>query len=160
MSKKVKKADLLVIGWREYVQLPDWGISGIKAKSDTGARSSVIDVASVEELPDGLARFEVVLSRTDRSQSVTITAPIVRRTRVKSSFGHAHDRLLVEARISIGSIEKKIELGLVCRKNMLCRMLLGRSALKGTFLVDPAHCYLFGRKKKSSRLKHISLEEN
>lgn len=151
-----EKKPKTVIGWREYIALPDFGVDHIKAKADTGARTGAIDVADIEELPGGKVRFHLVVDRQHPEHKVEITTPIARRTRVKSSFGAAHDRLLIRTRVNLGPIEKEVELGLVCRKNMLCRMLLGRAALEPDFIVDPGRRYLFGtgpRKKRTKKKK-------
>ena len=141
----------MVIGWREYLALPDWGIERIRVKVDTGARTSAIDVMHLEEIGDNWVRFDVAVARHPEPEVVTAEAHVIRRSRVKSSFGHAHERLAVETTIRLGSVEKTIELGLVNRKNMLCRMLLGRKALNGDFIVDPEHRYLVSKRKRSKR---------
>lgn len=141
----------IIIGWREYVSLPEWGIERIKAKADTGARSSAIDVGHLEELPGDRVRFDVVVDRKDPGHLVTVEADIVRRTRVKSSFGKTRDRLFVETTLRLGSVEKTIELGLVSRKRMLCRMLIGRKSLQPDFVVDSGHMYRFGRAKRRKK---------
>lgn len=137
----------IVIGWREYVGLPDWGIDRIVAKADTGARSSAIDVGHLVELPNDRVRFDIATDREHLDRWITVEAAIVRRTRVKSSFGHAHERLLVATTLLLGPVRKKIEIGLVSRKRMNVRMLLGRKALMPEFLVDSAHTYRFGRRR-------------
>ena len=96
------------------------------------------------ELPGNVARFDVVLSR-GKNRRRTVEAPIVRRSKVRSSLGHPHDRLVVETAITVGPVTTTIELGLVNRKNMLCRIVVGRTALEGNFLADPRRMYLFGR---------------
>lgn len=136
-----------IIGWREYVAFPDWNIKRVKCKIDTGARTSALDVVNLVELPGDMARFDVVLSRGTKHRRQTVEAPIVRRTKIRSSLGHPHDRLVVAATVKIGPVTTTIELGLVNRKNMLCRMLLGRKALIGHFLVDPRRTYVFGKRK-------------
>lgn len=138
-KKRSKRSATVVIGSREWVALPEWGVQGIKAKIDTGARTSAIDVKNIEELPRDRVRFQLVISRGASHKTMTVEATVVRRTRVKSSFGHAHDRLVVRTRMVVGPIEKEIELSLVSRKSMLCRMLIGRAALTPEFLVDCAH---------------------
>ena len=140
----------ILIGWREKVDLPYWGLFGLRAKADTGARSSAIDVAQVEELPGERVRFEVVTDRKDPEARHVLEADVVRRTRIRSSFGQAHDRLFVETRLRLAGEELVIELGLVCRKNMLSRMLLGRKTLEGRFAVDPGRRYLHKSKKRRS----------
>ena len=151
--------DHLVIGWQEFVALPEWGVTFIRAKSDTGARSTAVDVVSLEELPGNRVRFELALSRNNRDKLVQAEADISRRTRVRSAHGSTQDRLFVETTIRIGPIEKKIEVGLVCRKKMICRMLLGRTTLEGSFLVMSDERFLFGdrehhkQKSKSKKKK-------
>ena len=131
----------LIIGWRETIAIPEWGIPELRAKMDTGARSSAIDVASSEILPEGRVRFEVVLDRKKRDRKRIIEASISRRTSIRSSTGETRDRLMVLAKVKIGSIVKPVEFSLVSRKNMLCRALLGRRALEGDFLIDPTIKY-------------------
>jgi len=145
------RADPLIIGWREIVTLPAWGIEGLVAKADTGARSSAIDVGHLVELPGERLRFDVAVDRRDRDRWIRVECPIVRRTRVRSSFGAAHDRFVVRTTMRLGPIEKLIDLSLVSRKDMHCRMLIGRAALHPEMLVDPGHTYLLGRRRRSSR---------
>lgn len=137
-----------MIGWREYVALPDWGIKHLRAKTDTGARTSAIDAYDIEELPGGMVRFVVVASRKHPDRRVEVVAPITRRTPVKSSMGHKHDRLFVTTTLKVGPVVKQIEVGLVSRHKMLCRMLIGRSALAGDLLVNPQRDLLLTRRPK------------
>lgn len=137
----------VTIGWREYVALPTWGIKAIKAKADTGARTSAIDVGHVVELPGNRVRFDVMYNR-DTHEYVTVEADIARRTSIKSSFGAAHDRIIVRTTMKLGPVEKIIEVGLVSRKTMHCRMLLGRATLAPEFVVDSGHIYRFGKRKR------------
>ncbi|MCW5945476.1 MAG: RimK/LysX family protein [Fimbriimonadales bacterium] len=146
--KKRPEQELLSIGWVEYIDFPEWGLFGVKAKSDTGARTSVLDVTKWEDLGDGTVRFEAVLRRDTQNDTVTVIAPIKRRTHVKSSFGSGRDRITVEAKVRIGPVEKVIEVGLASRRKLTCRALLGRTALEGHFVVDPSQSYAFGRKRK------------
>lgn len=149
------------IGYQEFVNLPAWGVSRLLAKADTGARSSALDAKNITELPgDGSGdnsggdrvRFDIVLSRKDRENTVTVEAPIVRHTRVKSSHGHTTERYVVAVELHVGDEIKPIEVTLVSRKTMICRMLLGRTALAPTFLVDSSRRFVLSdppkRKKK------------
>lgn len=145
--------EIAVIGWQEYIGFPEWSVPPIRAKSDSGARSSAIDVIDFEELPGDYVRFHVALSKVNRDNLVTIEAPIKRRTRIKSSNGSVHDRLIVETTIQIGQHQAVIELGLVCRKTMLCRMLLGRTALAGRFLVNSEKRFLLSQKPAPTKKK-------
>lgn len=126
--------DKQIIGWREWVEFPEWSIR-IRAKADTGAKSSAIDCAEITELPGERVRFTVRLDRKDR-KLVTLEAPIAIRKHVRSSTGHGHDRIFVETTLKLGAVEKTILVSLVCRKTMIHRLLLGRETLKQHFLVD------------------------
>jgi len=143
-------SDPLAIGWREFVALPEWGIRGIKAKVDTGARSSAIDVANLEILPGRRVRFDVIVSRNYPNRRTSVEATVVRTTHVRSSVGETQERLIVATTVRLGPVEHVVELGLVCRQNMLCRMLLGRSALAGRFVVDPGRRYVLSRRRRRS----------
>lgn len=142
---KKRASPPLVIGWRERIDLPDWEVTGLLAKADTGAKSSAIDVRSIEILPDDRVRFEVALSRKDRRKVKTLTAPIHRRVRIRSSNGQAAERIIVLSTLQIGRVTKTIEIGLASRHTMLCRVLLGRTALSNDFLVDAANRFHFGQ---------------
>ncbi len=150
-AEALARGDMLIVGWREYVALPDWGIQRILAKSDTGAASSALDVGHLEVLPGDRVAFDVVTSRRREDAVVHVVADIVRRTRVRSSLGHPHDRIFVATTMVLGGIAKTIELGLVDRARMRCRMLLGRRTLKPEFLVDSGHAYLLGRRPRMPR---------
>ena len=133
-----------IIGWREYISLPDWGVDRIIAKADTGARSSAVDVADIEELPGGRVRFAIALSRRNRDRTVEVETDIHRRLRVRSSNGQTAERLSVRTTLQVGDLRKpNVEFSLVCRRHMLCRALLGRTALGDEFLVDSLHKFLF-----------------
>ena len=148
MTRPAPKASpTTVIGWKEYAAFPDWHVRNIAVKADTGARTGAIDVAEIEELDGDRVRFAIRVNRKTGRMSRHITADIKRRTRVRSAFGNAHDRLFVETTLKIGGVSKKVELGLVSRKKMLCRVLLGRKALEGDFLVDSGRRYILGKRK-------------
>ena len=137
----------LLIGAAEFVDIPGWGVRGLAAKVDTGARTSALHVENVRELRGGRVRFDVRLHRRLPERRVTVEAAIHRRGRVRSTSGQAEPRLFVAALIRVGPVRKRIELGLVDRKNMIYRMLLGRSALSGSFLVDAGRRYLLTRER-------------
>lgn len=132
----MEQRDLIVVGWRERVDLPDWGVAGLVAKVDTGARTSAIHVDDVEPIGDDHIGFWVVLSRKQINKRVHVEAPIVRMTNVRSSSGHRQPRYIVKTALRMAGIEREVELSLVPRPHMLCRMLIGRSALTGLYLVD------------------------
>lgn len=128
--------DSVVIGWTEFVDLPEWGIRNLRAKVDTGARTSALHVENIEELPRGFVRFDVVLHRTLRDRRIHVKARISRTGTVRSSSGHKSRRLFVETSLRLGPVEKRVEISLVDRQKMIHRMLLGRAALTGPFLID------------------------
>ena len=123
-----------MIGWREWVDLPDWGLR-IRAKADTGARSSAIDCAEITELAGDRVRFVVRLKRK-QTKLITLEEPVALRKHVRSSSGQGHDRIFVETTLELAGRSKRIMVSLVCRKRMIHRMLLGREALGGDFLID------------------------
>lgn len=135
----------VIVGWREVVGLPEWGIRRIRAKIDTGARTSAIHCATIEELPDGRVRFEVVVREYPTRRTRWVEAEPVRRAVVKPSSGEQQVRLVCRTRMVLGPAEQEIEIGLVCREGMLCRMLLGRRAVPPGFVVDPGAKYLLRR---------------
>lgn len=126
----------VLIGWAELVDLPDWGIKKLRAKVDTGARSSALHVENIEELPRDWVRFDVVLHRLKRDRRIHVKAKVSRRGRVRSSSGHQEARIFVETTLRLGTVEKRVEISLVDREKMIHRMLLGRKALSGPFLID------------------------
>lgn len=141
-SQKTHPADdpQPVLGWRERIDIPDWGVRGVRAKIDTGARTSAIHVSGLEPVADDRVRFDVVVRERPR-RVVSVEAEVVRWSSVRPSSGKARSRPVVRTRLRIGGIEREAEVGLVSRKGMLCRMLVGRRALDG-LLVDPAQRYL------------------
>ncbi len=152
----------VTIGWKESIDLPEWGIRHITAKADTGARRSAIDVKHIIELPRNRVQFDIVLHRKNRDFTQTVVSPIAHQTHVRSSNGQQHERYFVTTTIRIGRITKTIELSLVDRKNMTCRMLLGRKALEGDFLIDSSQTHLSrpNRKLKVAELGAIDLKPN
>lgn len=143
----------VLIGWTEYVDLPDWNVKRLRAKVDTGARSSALHVEDVVELPRGRIRFDVVLHREKRDRRVHVTARVQRRSRVRSSNGETETRYFVRTRMKLGPVEQDVDLSLVDRGKMIHRMLLGRSALSGPFLIDPSRRMVQSPKKRKSKRK-------
>ncbi len=124
------------------MNLPDWGVFGLAAKIDTGARTSAIHVENIEVTGESSIKFDVILSRKQLHRRVTVATDWVRRARIRSSSGEVQERFVVTTRLVMGGIEKQIELSLVSRQKMLCRMLLGRSALGDDFAINAAEKYL------------------
>jgi len=137
-----------VIGWREWLALPDLGLPGIKAKVDTGARTSALHAYFVEPYHEGgveFVRFGVhPLPR--RSQVFRICqAPVKECRLVTDSGGHREERYVIETSVQLGVFSFTTELTLTNRDTMKFRMLLGRAALQQMgALVDPVRSYLGG----------------
>jgi hypothetical protein len=143
--KKKPRPPLPVVGWREWVALPGLGIGRIKAKVDTGARSSALHALDLEmvERDDGIwVRFTVLpLQRSHRGE-VGVEAPLLDRRSVRSSSGRAEMRPVIEVDVEIGGLRFPVEMTLTRRDQMGFRMLLGRTAVRRRFLVDPGRSYL------------------
>jgi hypothetical protein len=131
-----------VIGLAEYVDLPEWRVLRLRAKVDTGARSSALHVENLHELSRDRVRFDVRLHRNRPERRITIEARVVRRARVRSSTGWSEMRTFVATTLRIGTVLVEAEFGLVDRQRMVYRMLIGRTALGTRFLVDPSRRYL------------------
>lgn len=145
-----------VLGWSEYVSFPHWGIDDLHAKVDTGARSSALHVDNLVRLKHGRVQFEVVLNRHRPEHRARIKCPVERWSRVRSSNGEYHLRPFVKVVIRLGPVEKEIELSLVSREKMIFRMLLGRTALAGDFIVDVSARRALGErhcKLRSARIR-------
>jgi hypothetical protein len=128
-----------VIGWKEYVEFPDWGLRRVKAKIDTGARTSALGVMGYElqESPDGLvAVLRLAPSRRHPERVAVVRAPVLRTVVVRNSGGVKEHRPLVETRVKLGPVTKVVRLTITYRSGMLLPMILGRQALAGEFIVD------------------------
>lgn len=136
-----------VIGWKEYVALPELGAASLKAKVDTGARTSSLHVAAIRTLGeerDGEAELELTLVPDRRRPEKLVRARVrqLARIRVTDSGGHSDLRPLIETLLVLGPVEKRIRVTLADRSTMLFRMILGRKALEGDFVVDVSKKYL------------------
>jgi hypothetical protein len=135
----------LVIGWKEYVEFPEWGVE-VKAKIDTGARTSVIDVSDYRLYQDPgqrlMAELRLPLDRKHPDRLAVIHAPVLRMVTVTSSGGHKEQRPVISAAIRLGPVVKDVLLTVTDRASMLFRMLLGRKALEDDFIVDVSKRYL------------------
>jgi hypothetical protein len=136
---------LPLLGWREWVALPALKLGTVKAKIDTGARTSTLHATEMQPMVEGgrrRLRFRVPPDHDGRA--VTCTADLVDQRLVSSSTGQRELRWVIRTPLRIGSGEWEIEVTLTDRASMQFRMLLGRTALAGRFAVDPARAFLIG----------------
>jgi len=148
------KKDMPVIGWREILCLPELGITKIKAKIDTGARSSAIHAFQVEKFErDGkmMVRFQVHPNQKDTHYTVTTEAELMDEREVRNSGGHAQLRPVIHTIVELGGKQWPIELTLTNRDVMGFRMLLGRQAVRQRFLVDPGGSFLQSETKNKQK---------
>lgn len=146
-----KKTDLPVIGWREWVGLPDFGIENIKAKVDSGARSSSLHAFDIESFTKGeeeWVRFKVHPVQRRSNSVVELEAKLLDSRPVRSSSGKADVRPVIETNITLLGVTWPVELTLANRDQMGFRMLLGRQAFRNRFLLDAGKSYFGGKPKK------------
>ena len=151
---KKKESNLAVIGWREWVGLPELGIASIKVKVDSGARSSSLhafDLIEFEQEGEKWARFKVQPVQRSKKNTLIVEAKILEYRSVKSSSGVAKMRPVIITEVELLGQRWPVELTLASRDNMGFRMLLGREAFRGRFLVDGGKSYYGGRPRKSKK---------
>lgn len=138
---------MILLGWREWVALPALGIDAVRAKVDTGARSSALHVDAQWRYSEGGAPWVGFRMRPSRrgSRVVEAHAPVHDERRVLDSGGHGTRRVFLRTTLRLAGVEREIEINLTDRGSMLFPMLLGRTALAGAFRVDPAQSSLHGR---------------
>lgn len=145
LSRPALKPPLPLIGWREWVNLPDLKLHQIKAKIDTGARTSAlhaVDIHLFEQDGHPRVRFRVHPHQRDTQQTLLIEADLVERRQIRSSNGHAEVRPVILTPIQIHGSQWPIEITLTNRKSMGFRLLLGRQSLRDRFWVDPDRSFL------------------
>ncbi|MEM1331889.1 MAG: RimK/LysX family protein [Actinomycetota bacterium] len=167
--------DLMIVGWREWLAIPEIGIGALKAKVDTGARTSALHAEDIETFEDGgvdLVRFVTRPGQGPDGDPVQVVAPLVGEGEIRSSNGEAELRPVVAVRIEMpfvrlgrrsegdrpapAGLDAPIEMTLTDRSSMGFRMLLGRTALAGHLAVDAGSSYLLGRPPRAIRRRNRS----
>lgn len=159
-ADRSRRAAKQVVGWREWIALPDLGIDAIKVKVDTGARTSALhafDVRTEERAGTTYVRFKVHPVQRDSKLTLESEAELLERRYVRNSGGARTLRPVIQTRLRVGDLEWEAEVTLVARDEMGFRMLIGREAVRRRLLVDPGRSYLLGpvpdsqRKRRSTR---------
>lgn len=140
--------DKPMLGWREWVALPEFNISEIKAKIDTGARSSALHAFAIEPYRKGGQQWVMFAVHPIQKHSDTVIechAPVKDRRMVSDSGGHKQRRYVIETQLILGHSVITAEMTLTNRDSMLFRMLIGRTTMSTRFIIDPHASYLQGR---------------
>ena len=134
-----------ILGWREWLALPKFGIAAIRAKIDSGARSSALHVEELETyMKDGVEWVSFTVRTAVGDELRSCRSKVVDRRPVTDSGGHVTERVFIRTELQVAGVSHRIEINLTNRKNMLFPMLLGRTAMAGRFLVDPERSFVLG----------------
>jgi hypothetical protein len=149
---------LPVLGWREWLGLPALGLPVIRAKVDTGARTSALHVEYSEtEWREGVEWVRFGLRPKRHARVRDCVAPVVDRREVTDSSGKRTLRIFLRTELQIGALRYPIELNLTQRHQMLFPMLLGRTALAGRWMIDPAGSFLQGRPRRGAAATRVGV---
>lgn len=147
---------LPILGWREWVSLPGLNLPPIKAKIDTGARTSALHAFFVEPYTQDnqeWVRFGIHPHQHDNNYVIECNAPVKDQRIVSDSGGNKQQRYVIETQLIIGTLLYTAEITLTNRDSMRFRMLLGRTAMNGRFIINPATSYQRGKPGMSAGIK-------
>lgn len=139
------------VGWREWCSFPELGIQLVKCKVDTGAKTSALHALEVvvhKKQGREVVSFKVCPLQRNTKKVVHCEAPLLEWRYVTDSGGRRTLRPVVVTWLALGDVIKEIELTLIARDEMGFRMLLGREALRGTWVVDPSKSFMYGDRKR------------
>ncbi|TCD14553.1 ATP-dependent zinc protease family protein [Oricola cellulosilytica] len=151
--KKTSERKKTVVGWKEVVRLPDFGDLTVHAKIDSGARTCALHVETMKILEKENRRwveFSILPARDPAAR--LFQAPVVDKRTVKSSSGHAEERVVVKTPIRLAGHRNTVEITLTNRDSMEFPMLIGRNLLRRGFLVDSSHAYLSAADKRGENV--------
>jgi hypothetical protein len=154
MEARLIPKESLKVGWREWVGLPDLRVAAIKAKIDTGARTSALHAYRIEPFRrSGALWLRFALHPIQRSEGTKVTceARAIDERTVRNSGGGVERRYIIKTLLKLGENSWPIELALANRDQMGFRMLLGRTALQGRVLIEPGRSYLLGARRVKPR---------
>ena len=144
----------VIAGWCEWVALPAFGILQIKAKLDSGARTSALHAVSSERYTVGGApyvRLQIQPRQRDPGPNIVVETAIIDERTVSDSSGRRERRLVIASSLRLGATQWPIELTITNRDSMRFRMLLGRSAMQGHLIIDPERSYVLGKPVRPRR---------
>lgn len=150
VDKKPKVKPIHTLGWWEWVSLPNLKVAKIKAKVDTGAKTSALHAEDIEIFTlkgEKKVRFTIYPNQRDKKNKVTLVRDLIEQRFVKSSIGTKTYRPVILTKLHIGQLIYPVEITLVDRDLLGFRMLLGRQAMRNFFLINPKYCNLLKGKK-------------
>ena len=144
--------ETVIVGWREWVSLTSLGITRIKAKLDTGARTSALHALRSDRYTERGAphvRLHVQPRQRDGGRVLVVETAIIDERTVSDSSGHRERRIVIASELTLGTARWPIELTITNRDSLRFRMLLGRSAMQGHLVIDPDRSYVLGKPDKA-----------
>lgn len=141
-------ANKLTVGWREWVSLPQLGIPAIKAKVDTGARTSALHTFAIDVFREkGVKRVRFGIHPIRRQPEIELfcEADVTDVRTISDSGGHREKRHIITTDLKVGNEVWPVDISLTNRETMIFRMLLGRTGISGRLIVDPEKSYVTGR---------------